>query len=416
MTRYKMVARDINSNPTQWRTWVVQGQPDFDGYYYTGYKSGPNAFTEVHAYAIPDTGTIADFNLPDPTNWVATTDRLNWDFPIRKVLPAPLEDSALAVLDGYIYMFGGKITDKIYRAHVNNPADWEDTGAVLPNPLFGSSLAIVDGYIYLFGGNNGVDAVNGLGAIDNIYSAPVSNPLVWTNHGSLLPRRLEYSHLAMDGYQLYLFGGREINSATNLIFTATTSNPLSWTITGSTLPYKVYGGTLAQINNNWMIFGGLLTPDSPTNTIITASVNTPLSWTTTGLLPWSTGFGQFVNIGGDGYLIGPMNGANTNFTSILRCNLNNPNAWVDLQVVVRGVVSHSQIAIIADRVWLFGGSGLTAIFACNQITKYNILAPKAINYGTITRVTVPNTDNINRPYTATGMPWWKTDYPFYNRP
>lgn len=411
-----MVARDINSNPTQWRTWVVPNTPDFDGYYYTGYKSGPNPFTEVYAYAIPDTGVIADFNLPDPTDWVQITDQLNWDFPIRKTLPAPLEDSSLAIIDGYIYMFGGKITDKIYRAHVNNPADWEDTGAVLPSKLYGSSLAIVDGYIYLFGGNNGVDADIGLGAIDNIFSAPVTNPLLWTDHGSLLPKRLELSCLGMDGYQIYLFGGREINGASDVIFTAATTNPLVWTDTGATMPYKVYGSTIAEINDKWMMFGGMLSPNSPTNTIISASINTPLSWGVTGLLPWSTAFGQYVNIGGDGYIFGPMNGAPTTFTSILRCNLNNPNAWVDLQVTVKGVISHSQCAIVADRVWLFGGSGLTAIFACNQIEKYRTTAPKAVNYGNITRVVVPTTDNINRPFYALGIPWWRTDYPFHNRP
>lgn len=411
-----MVGRDFNSNPTQWRTWVVSGQPDFDGYYYTGYKSGPSAFTEVRAYAIPDTGTIADFNLPDPTNWVATTDRLNWDFPIRKVLPFPLEDSSLAVLDGYIYMFGGKITDKIYRAHVNNPADWEDTGAVLPTELFGSSLAIIDGYIYLFGGNNGFDAIDGYGSIDNIFSAPVTDPLTWTDHGPLLPRKIHHSCLAMDGYQLYLLGGREIHEASDVIFNASTSNPLLWTDTGARLPYKVYGSTIAEIGDKWYMFGGLLTPDSPTNTIISAMNTNMLSWGVTGLLPWSTAWGQFVNIGGDGYFFGPMNGAPTTFTSILRCNLTDPNAWLDLQVVIKGVISHSQLAVVADRIWLFGGSGLTGIFACNQITKYNILWPKAINYGELTRVTVPNTDNINSPYLATGIPWWKTDYPFHNRP
>lgn len=416
MTRYKMVARDINSNPTQYRTWVVPNAPDFDGYYYTGYKSGPNDFTEVQVYAIPDTGVIADFNLPDPHSWVATTDKLGWDFPIRKVLPAPLEDSALIILDGYIYMFGGKITDKIYRAHVNNPADWSDTGAVLPTPLFASSLAIVDDRIYLFGGNDGQGAIDGYGAVDTIFSAPISDPLTWTNHGSLLPRKLQYSAIGMDGYELYLFGGKEINAASDVIFQASTTDPLTWIDTGSRLPYKVYGSVFAEVNGNWMLFGGLLTPNSPTNTIISAAKTNPLAWVITGLLPWSCAHGQFVNIGGDGYLFGPMVGPTTCFTSILRCNLSDPNAWIDTQEIIRGVISHSQVAIIADRVWLFGGSGETAIFACNQIVKYNILAPKAVNYGNITRVTVPNTDNINSPYQATGMPWWKTDYPFHNRP
>lgn len=409
-----MVARDFNSNPTQYRTWVVDGAPDFDGYFYTGYKSGPNDFTEVSAYAITDPNAIVDFNLPDPSSWTATTDKLNWSFPIRKVLPFPPDDSALAILDGYIYLFGGKVTDKIFRARVENPADWVDTGATLPMPLYGASLAIVDGYIYLFGGNDGTGS--GTGSRDNVFSAPVSNPLTWTDHGSRLPRKLHYSSIGMDGYHLYLFGGRESNHATDIIFTASTSDPLTWTDTGATLPYKVYGAMIAEINNNWMLFGGLLFSDVPTNTIISAPVSTPLAWGITGLLPWSTGHAQFVNIGGDGYIFGPMVGPTTTFTSILRCNLSNPNAWVDIQQTIPGVISHSQVAIVYDRIWLFGGSGETAIFASNQILKFSVLSPKAINYGHITRVTVPTTDNLHSPYLATGMPWWRTDYPFHNRP
>lgn len=410
-----MVARDFNSNPTQYRTWVVQDQPDFDGYYYAGYKSGPNDFTEVSAYAINDGYAIVDFNLPDPTSWVATTDHLGWDYPIRKVMPFPVEDAALAVLDGYIYTFGGKITDKIFRASVENPADWFDTGARLPNTLYGAAMAIVDGYIYLFGGNTGTNF--GLGTVDNIYSAPVSNPLFWTDHGpGLLPRKIDYSGIGMDGYNLYIFGGRETNIASDIIFTASTSNPLVWTDTGAKLPYKVYGAIFAEVNNNWMLFGGQLTPDTPTNTIISAPVGSPLVWHLTGLLPWSCSFGQFVNIGGDGYIFGPMSGVTTTFTSILRCNLTDPNAWVDTQRIIRGVISHSQSAIVADRVWLFGGSGLTAIFACNQVLKYVPSYPKAANYGNITRTVVPNTDNINSPYQALCIPWWRTDYPFHNRP
>lgn len=409
-----MVARDFNSNPTQYRTWVVPNTPDFDGYYYTGYKSGLNNFTEVSAYAINDGYAIVDFNLPDPTSWVATTDHLGWDYPIRKVLPFPLEDSALAILDGYIYMFGGKITNKIYRARVENPADWFDTGATLPSALYGAALAIINGTIYLFGGNTGTNF--GLGTVDSIYTAPVSNPLSWTDHGSLLPRKICYSSVGMDGYNLYLFGGRETNNASDIIFTASTATPLVWADTGSKLPYKVYGALFAEVNGKWMLFGGQLTPDTPTNTIISASVGAPLSWNITGLLPWSTAFGQFVNIGGDGYIFGPMVGPTTTFTSILRCNLSNPNAWVDTQQIIRGVISHSSLAIIYDRVWLFGGSGETAVFACNQILKYKPAALKAVNYGNITRVTVPNTDNINSPYLALGIPWWRTDYPFHNRP
>lgn len=411
-----MLARDINSNPTQFRTWVVPNTPDFDGYYYTGLKSGTNDFIDVSAYAILDDSIIADFVLPDPTSWYKITNQLNWDYPIRALLPFPPDDSHFCILDGYAYLFGGKITDKIFRADINNPDVWVDTGATLPDNLYGAQLAILDGYIYLFGGNNGNEASPTEGAMDTIFRAPVSDPLSWTNLGSFLPRRLYYSNLGISGSNMYLFGGKEINIATDVIFTAPISDPTNWSDTGARLPYKLYGSMFGQVNGNWMLFGGLLSPDSPTNLILSASTSTPTVWTVTGLLPWSTGFGQFINIGGDGYLFGPMNGSGTGFTSILRANLSNPNAWVDLQVVIPGVLSHYQMGLIYDRIWIFGGSGETALFACNQILKHNIYWPKAINYGNITRTTLQATSNLHNPNQALCIPYWRTDLPFPGRP
>jgi hypothetical protein len=417
MTRFKMLARDINSNPTQYRTWVVPNTPDLTAQFYTGLKSGTNPFVDFSAYALLDDNSVADFCLPDPTSWYAITDQLNWDFPVRQVLPFPMEDSHLAVIDGYAYMFGGKITDKIYRADINNPDKWFDTGAVLPDKLYAAKLAILDGYIYLFGGNNGNETSPTQGAMDTIFRAPVSDPLSWTDLGSHLPRRLFYSNLGIAGSSLYLFGGREINSASDVIFTAPISDPTNWSDTGARLPFKVYGSMFGQVNGNWMIFGGQLFPDTVTNVIMSASVSSPTVWTITGLLPWSTAHGQFINIGGDGYIFGPMNGAYTGFTSILRANLLvSPNAWVDLQVQIPGAISHSQMALIYDRVWLFGGSGETAMFTCNQILKYNPFAPKAVNYGAITRTTLQATSNLHDPYQALSIPYWLTDLPFTGRP
>lgn len=417
MIRFRMVARDFNSNPTQYRCWVVPGQPDFDGYFYTGLKSGPDDFTDVSTYAILDDNAIVDFNLPDPTQWVATDDRLNVSFPIRKLLPHPLEDSHLVILDGYIYMFGGKVTDKIFRADLNNPADWVDTGAVLPSILYGAEIAVIDGYIYLFGGNDGEELVFGEGALDTIYTAPVSDPLTWTDQGSHLPRELMWSNFGMANGQLYLFGGLETNHASDVIFTAPQSDPLNWSESGAFLPHEVYGSMFGQVDGYWMIFGGQTLPDTPINLIMSAPVSSPLTWTITGLLPHSCSQGQFVNIGDDGYIFGPMVGVTTTYTSILRANLRvDPNSWIEMPFVIPGCISHSQMAIISDRVWLFGGSGLTAIFACNQIRKYSVLAPKAINYGQITRTNVATSDNLNNPYEALSIPWWYTDFNFTNRP
>lgn len=417
MVRYKMVARDINSNPTQYRTWVVPNQPDLDADLYTGYKSGSNDFVDFSAYAIEDDSVICDFNLPIPTDWDIIDNRLNVPYPIRRVLPAAMNSTQLAILDGYIYMFGGKTTASIWRAPVNNPADWVDTGATLPSIVYAASLAIVNGVIYLFGGNNGNETdPMGHGALDNIYSAPVSNPLVWTDHGSLLPRRLQYSALGMANGSLWLFGGREINEASDVIFTAPTSNPLAWTDTGARLPVKTYGAMFAQINGNWMLFGGLTQPDTPLSGIYSAPVTNPTAWAISGVLPYPGAHGQFVATGNDGYIIGPFVGPTTTYTPILQCSFNNPNSWIDTQQTVPGNISRSKVAIVADRIWLYGGSGLSAIFACNQSFKYNLSSLRVQNYGNKTRTVMQSTDNLNNPFQALGMPWWKTDYPFPNRP
>ena len=418
MVLYKMLARDVNSNPTQYRTWIVADNPDLDAQFYYDYKSGNNPFVDVTAYAINNPTVIAEFNLPLPSRWNPDPSELIRDFPIRKVLPAPLEDSQLAVIDGYAYMFGGKIANKIYRAALNNPADWFDTGATLPTLLYGASLAIVDGYMYLFGGNDGQQNMSGLATVDTIFSAPVSDPLNWTDTGRHLPRKLQYSNLGMANGQLYLFGGREINTASKVILTASASSPTIWTDTGQQIPVGTYGSAFAQIDGYWRMYGGLLFPDTPTNAIWAAPVSNPTSWSFDGYLPYPTAFGQFVTMGNDGYLIGPAVGQTpfTGFTPIIQCKLSRPNAFIDVKQFVRGQVSHSQLAIIYDRIWLFGGSGETAVFACNQTLKYDYYHPTVLAYANITRVVLPSTNNLDNPYQAIGIPYWKTDYSMVLRP
>lgn len=52
MVSYKMLGRDLNASPIQYRTWVVPDQPDYTGQFYTGDKSGPEPLVDITAYAI----------------------------------------------------------------------------------------------------------------------------------------------------------------------------------------------------------------------------------------------------------------------------------------------------------------------------------------------------------------------------
>lgn len=405
-----MVGLDVNANPQQYRVWVVNNVPDFTGEFYTGEKSGTAPLCDISAYVITDDSVIGDCLLPLPSEWRPGLTQILTDFPLLATLPSPVEDSAFAIIGNSAWLFGGKLSNKIYTASLNNPQAWVDTGATLPTALYGASLAIIGSTIYLFGGDDGYNAP-GLGPLKTAYSAPTSNPTSWTNLGTVLPKRLFYSSIGVVNGQIYLFGGMTSSGVTNEIFTASVAHPTTWTTDGY-ISEAVYGASLAQVNGYWILYGGMTAPNTPSTITQSASISGSNAWNTGEVLPYATAFSQFLTVGNDGYLIGPMLGSpyESGFTTIIQCHLDSPTAFFDTELVVPGNISHSQLAIIYDRVWLFGGSGSSAIFACNQQIKYDFYSPVAQAYGNITRVLLPATDNANNPYMALGMPIWRTSY------
>lgn len=393
-----MVGRDVNSLPIQYRTWVVDDLPDFGGFYYTGLKSGPLPFVDVSAYEIQDGYAVVDFNLPDPLNWHKT----------YSVMPEAMGQSQLAILDGYAYLFGSAKSATILRADLNNPADWVDTGATLPHTLCNSQLAVIGSRVYLFGGLGGTPDE----ATDEVFSAPIADPLTWTNHGSKLPEPLQKSALAYaDGY-IYLFGGMDKKFARDIIWRAPVTDPLTWTDTGVKLPVKLYGTNVAILTNKILLLGGMFADDAPTDTIYTASLSNPLLWSLGGHLPAPAGFGQFITVGNQGYLYtqAEVTSKYPYQTRIFRCEKSAPFNWIDMQRVIPADIHQSQFGIIYDRIFSFGGNGITAIFACDQILKYTTDYPKGTQYGAVTRtnyVSTPNPLDLNA---LLGFPYWKTDY------
>lgn len=390
-----MLGRDENSNPTEYRTWIVNNAPDFDGYLYTGLKSGNNPLIDITAYALDDGYTVADFNFPVATDWSIT----------HKVLPTTISSSQLAVIDGYAYLFGSNLSSKIYRANLNNPADWEDTGANLPFPLHSSQFAIINDFAYLFGGHDGYTST------DHVFIAPISDPLSWRDLGAILPKKLHSSQLGIiDGY-VYLFGGNQDNLQTNVILKANTSLPTSWIDTGSTLPVPLSNSHIGIIDGYSYLFGGLTTSNAPSNIIYYSSNTDPTTWFTGSTLPFAISNGQFFTIGNRGYLTGPVSPspAKASYNKILRCNLTNPNLWIDTGKTIPGEISQSQFAIIYDRMFLFGGNGSTTIFAGNPLIKYDF-NPFVISYGAVTRTAYQATIDPLDLFKVLGFPQWKTNY------
>lgn len=421
MPKFKMIGRDINAPPVlfgaslglaeqdRWeaagvyRTWIVDGYPDYAAAFYTGLKSGDKPLIDIVAYQLPDgyiipDGYVADFNFPDPLIWETT----------KRVLPVNLYDSSLAIIGNYAYLFGGnggQISDKILRANINTPVNWVDTGATLPAPLYASQLAIIDGYIYLFGGGD-ADGYS----TDAIYKASVTDPLSWIDTGAKLPDNLNYSQLSIiDGY-IYLFGGQHETYARAVIFKAAVTDPLTWVDTGVLLPQPMYGHQLCVTDGYVFLVGGLDFNKYPMNTIYWAPLTNPTNFTLNGTLPLSTAFGQMAFIGDRLYYIGGYGTGG----SVLQAKLSDPPlTFVDKGVKIPGTVTHSQLAIIYDRLFLLGGNGSTIIWAAGNLLKYNVTQSQILTYGDKTRTQYDAIPNVLDLFNLIGFPPWKTDYGSY---
>jgi hypothetical protein len=392
MQRFKMLARDNNSLFIQYRTWVVSDEPDFNGDLYFGLKSGLTPFFNTSTFVINDGYVVADFNLPNPI-----------DFDVTKlVLPQAIYNSQLAVIDGYVYLFGGEQSSKIYRATLDNPASWEDTGADLPTDLASSQIAVIDDSIYLFGGD--IDGE----VTDHIYSASVSDPLSWIDNGALLPNKVSSSQLIISSGNIYLLGGFDGSDGLNTILTASAATPLTWSISGSSLPVALFKSHVAIIDGYVYLFGGQTEFGTPIASIYKAPVNSLGAWTLASVLPYAISSGQFFTIGDKGYIIAPSS-SSVSYAQIFICNLATPSSWIDTRVTVPGLLSDFQFAIIGDRILLFGGNGSTVIYADNSIIKYKFDNTNVVNYGFITRTLFEATPTLDL-FSVLCFPPWKTNY------
>jgi len=292
------------------------------------------------------TGGLQSYGMME-SDWVNT----------GSTLPAARGDSQVTTVGNTLYMFGGAdsggtAVNTIYSAPVSNPNNWTNTGSTLPAALSDSQLAIIGGTIYLFGG------VNAAGNATNvIYSASVSSPTIWTNTGSTLPGVLGLSQLAVIGSNIYLFGGINAGGATNVIYSAPVATPTVWTNTGSTIPGLVRGQQLAVIGSYVYLFGGHLSSSSTTNAIYRAPVSSPTSWTTmSGTLPANIGYSSLVIVGSNIYLLGGWNSSGGQTSAIFKASINNPASWTTVTgAVLPGTLSDSQVMIVGNAVYLFGG-------------------------------------------------------------
>lgn len=412
MIRYKMLGLDIDSNPIQYRTWVVNDTPDFTGSLYSGPKSGPHPLYNVTAYSIDDSMGKMDFHLPAAFSF---SNKHNGGDRVRvkpnTLLPNQVSDSQLAIIGNSVFLFGGTNSDDILESTISNPSIWEKHSEFMPTKIGASQLVIVNGYIYLFGGNVGLLSSS---ITNNIYRARVSDPHTWTIVGTL-PVALAHSQVAILNGHIFLFGGMTPNGLTDSIYQAPLSNPLSWSVASFSLPYAVAGASLAMLNDNVYLFGGITSlPLTATRDICYCSKNAIDTWeVATSALPVAVAFSQCITVGFFTYLLGGSSGK-----KILNAFSTTPLSWEVYEYDTLPIVAtHSQCAIIGHRVYLFGGNGSSVIQASEQLVKfnkgdnedYNFNAPQPQVYSQQISYVKSNPGSTDLFYRI-GFAPWKTDF------
>lgn len=391
MSKFRMIGKDFNSSFPQYRAWEYS-EPDFDGLYYTGLKSGDTHFINVSAYEISNDNAIVDFCLPKPTQWLSIKDKL----PIR------MADSQFAIVDGYGYLFGGLETDVILKCSLDNPTKWEDSGGRLPSILSGSHMLVTDDTLYLFGGNDGYTT-------NKAFSAPLADPLNWTDLGPTLPFPIQNSQLICYGGKVYLFGGQDNLELKDYIFSADLNDLQNWSYNNN-LPIPICDSASFVIEGKVYILGGAISFDKATNNIYCADMSDLTSWNVPGYLPQASFGGQIISVGDYVYLYSDGNSRKAPYhTHILRCHKESPAIWVDMEKTLSGTFVKSQSAIIGDRIYVFGGYS-TCQSICEQGVKFTEEDPKAVRYAEITRTEYQSLSNNESKQLLLCFPPWRTNY------
>ena len=398
-----MIGKDIDCSPEQYRVWEVLDRPDFKGEKYTGIKAGSSPLENITAYMILNIDSPTKFNLPvvndpDVESWMNT----------KKLLPENISNGQLAIIGNYIYIFGGESCDKIYRAKINDPTDWEVTKGKLPSKLSDSHLAIINDTIYLFGGKNKK-------SLKKIFSAKINDPLNWQDHGELLPKNIQDSQLAIIGDYIYLFGGFENTKPISNILRANINSPLLWEDTNKFLPKPLYNSTLFISSNSVFLCGGQDINSNIISDVFSAKLEDPMCWNYFGNLPSATASAQCFTIGDKIYLMqGKVNSNDfQNKTKIYSTNFDKPGKkWRILNSKINHNVLDSHIAIIYDRIFIFGGNGTLNISVSAYKAKFNINSQEAISYYEVTRKKYSHCKCVAELFITIGFSPWKTHF-FY---
>lgn len=228
-------------------------------------------------------------------------------------MPEPVDHAAAAVLDGYIYVAGGRIenlvTNKFWRydpvedqwtelpsmpyprygprleavggkiyllggqsSHGNDdqsllifdPAtnSWKSEQYALGNPRFAAASAVIDNRIYLVGGRDIAQL--------NFRSCDIYDPARdrWASCSNLREGRSDFG-IATVNNRLMAIGGENLLSDTNTQTTEISATNAAGWMSGPWLPSPRHGMAVASLGNQiWVIGGSPYVGTAPTETVL----------------------------------------------------------------------------------------------------------------------------------------------------
>ncbi|MDE1925221.1 MAG: hypothetical protein KGH79_03505 [Patescibacteria group bacterium] len=346
-------------------------------------------------YAVPGTSSIT----PSPaSSGGGTTDMTSWTNVGTLPASAPLGYSMPVIVGNYIYRFGGSdgttgYTNVISRAPISDPGNWSNVGT-LPTIRGGGAVAVVGSNIFLFGGmtNTAGTAWNG-----EIYTAPVSNPLNWSDTGvslATLGAPVIWQNFAVIGDNLYFFGGETATSSyTPSIWRASDQAPTSWAPVSS-LPAAspVARSGVAIYNGNVYLFGGIVAGTSAvyTKNICTASLASLGAWTCNNSFPTTLALPDIIIAGSTVYSIGGTTNGSTWVGTVQHASMSNLSSWLTDVTLGTGTGAGASGApiVVGNAMYLIGGAASNG-----QLSETIYSAPVANNL----------------PFQAYSLPYWITD-------
>ena len=188
-------------------------------------------------YAIGGSSALGSSNRVD----IYDPEQDAWSAGAQKPLPAA--DISAALLDGKIFVPGGRLTsgELTNALEVYDPqSDTWERKADLPYPVSAYALGVGGGSLYLFGGWDGNQVLDSVLRYDPRADA-------WTKAGSL-PGAREAMASALVGDTFYVFGGTNGRKALDSVWSTALVGELTWRVEGKT-PFKCARCSGAALND-----------------------------------------------------------------------------------------------------------------------------------------------------------------------